>query len=318
MPSIVLSLKSLGQAFATSAILGGAIALPLSMTLSMELPTPSVELPGERFAHIQIAATLEPSQPEAPSEPEQTLAPDTEPPDPTPPPETEPPEATLAIGTAPPPTAEPSAKDPAPATTSTAGPHDEASTPSEPEPIEIASPEPIEPTLEEPSSKRHVLARHRVRPDLTQRPHLLKAHLRRIDQETGMRTRTGTQPPTRRSRCLEDRPEITHLDGRHYAVERSLIDEYSSIKQAMTLARVDWHRNDRGKVDGFGVYGLRCGSPLSQVGLKSGDVIHRINGKRVRNILQALLVVNKVKRKDRIVVEASRRGEPMKIVADVR
>ena len=45
--------------------------------------------------------------------------------------------------------------------------------------------------------------------------------------------------------------------------------------------------------------------------MRSGDVVHTINGKNVRTLPQAFAAVRKVKRKDSIYVEFSRGGEMM-------
>jgi hypothetical protein len=110
---------------------------------------------------------------------------------------------------------------------------------------------------------------------------------------------------------------ITQVAEGHFSVERAVLDHYTTLREALKLAYVTWHKDDDGKIDGFSVYRIRCGNPLAQVGLRNGDVIHTINGKKIRSIPHAILVVAKVKRKDRIQVFGTRRGEPLHIVAEV-
>jgi hypothetical protein len=126
------------------------------------------------------------------------------------------------------------------------------------------------------------------------------------------------QPRRRAKKPCDRRVEgiVEILDG-YYAVQRSVLDHYATLKEGMRLAHVAWHKDDAGKKDGFSIYRIGCGNPLAQVGLKNGDVIHTINGHKVKSIPQALVVVARVKRKERIEVIGSRRGEPIRIVADV-
>jgi hypothetical protein len=121
-----------------------------------------------------------------------------------------------------------------------------------------------------------------------------------------------------RHRPCDDRVAgIEQVGEGHYRVERSVLDHYTRLSEALKLAAVAWHRGPDGKIDGFAVYRIQCGNPLAQVGLRSGDVIHTINGKRVKSIPHAIVVVAKVKKRDRIHVVGSRRGAPLSITAEV-
>lgn len=112
-------------------------------------------------------------------------------------------------------------------------------------------------------------------------------------------------------RCVEPVDGIVRVHGERYTIERPVISQYTgSISQAMGLVSgVRWHKNSRGKTDGFRLFGVRCGSPLAQVGIRSGDVIHTINGRKVKSIPQAFTAVRKLSRHDAIRVEGSRGGK---------
>jgi len=56
---------------------------------------------------------------------------------------------------------------------------------------------------------------------------------------------------------------------------------------------------------------LRCGSPLTQLGIRNGDVVHRINGRPVRSLMAAMAALRSLRRNDRVHVELTRRGEPL-------
>ena len=110
-------------------------------------------------------------------------------------------------------------------------------------------------------------------------------------------------------RCQDPIEGITHLYGERYVVARDVIERYSTVEAALKLGRVAWHKDERGKTDGFRMTRVACGSPLAQVGIRPGDVVHSINGKNVRTLPQAFAAVRKVKRRDAIHVEMSRGGQ---------
>ncbi|MFK7931144.1 MAG: hypothetical protein AB8H79_23370 [Myxococcota bacterium] len=114
----------------------------------------------------------------------------------------------------------------------------------------------------------------------------------------------------RGKRCVEPVDGIEKVYGERYTIERPVINKYTgSVSEAMGLVSgVRWHKDKRGKTDGFRLYGVRCGSPLAQVGIRSGDVIHTINGRKVKSIPQAFVAVRKLRRHDAIRVEGPRGG----------
>lgn len=109
-------------------------------------------------------------------------------------------------------------------------------------------------------------------------------------------------------RCRQPMDGITHLYGTRYVVERDVIQRFSSMEAALQLARVDWARDDNGRIEGFQVLRTPCNSPLFQVDIQTGDVIHSINGKEIRSLPQAFSAVRKLKRHDALHIELSRNG----------
>ena len=82
-----------------------------------------------------------------------------------------------------------------------------------------------------------------------------------------------------------------------------------------TVARVLPHRGPDAEIDGVRVSGIRRDSPLEQMGVRNGDVIHSVNGADVRgeellpNITADLKIVD---------LELTRRGRKMKLTIEVR
>jgi hypothetical protein len=133
----------------------------------------------------------------------------------------------------------------------------------------------------------------------------------RLDGETHV---TASEPAPKRSRkrsCIEgDNPDIDEVGAGQYRVARALVDYYTDdLKEAARLASVAWHEDERGKVDGFRIRHIRCGSVLYEAGLRNGDVVHQVNGKPVRNIAQALVAYRKLRKKRRLWLDVTRKGE---------
>lgn len=122
----------------------------------------------------------------------------------------------------------------------------------------------------------------------------------------------------RRQRCLTPPEEIRALGQDSWEVDHSLIQRYmTDLDAAARLARVDWERDDTGEVVGFTIRRLRCGSPLHAAGLRNGDVIHRVNGRDITSIPEALAAYARLKRGDRFRLDISRRGEQRRLIYKV-
>lgn len=125
-------------------------------------------------------------------------------------------------------------------------------------------------------------------------------------------TKTRRRKRRRGKRCeAEPIPEIRKVADDRFRVRRTIIKAYT--KDFARLNGLGWsrtHRGDNGKPDGMQVGGIKCNNDLHRAGIRSGDVIHSVNGHKVRNLLQALAVYAKV-RKDRVLkVALTRRGKP--------
>lgn len=114
--------------------------------------------------------------------------------------------------------------------------------------------------------------------------------------------------------CLPDDPRITEVGKDDYELSHELVEYYTShMNQAMKLAATYWHKDAEGKIDGFTVRRMRCGSTLHQLGFRNGDVIQAINGKKIQSISSALAAFRRTKRKEVIRVDISRKGEPIRL-----
>ena len=123
--------------------------------------------------------------------------------------------------------------------------------------------------------------------------------------------RTTSSKSKRQKRCAAqpDQPMISRTDSGSFAVDRDLVRSYArSPKRINQLGWSRPHKDDGGSKDGMLIGGVRCGSDLHQAGIRSGDVIHTVNGRKVKSYAQALLVYTAVRNDEVIVVELTRRG----------
>lgn len=111
-------------------------------------------------------------------------------------------------------------------------------------------------------------------------------------------------------KCLDPVPEIVMLEPGVWQVKRAYVEGYTSSMERMnTLGALYYHKGPDGRNDGFKLKGMRCGSPLHQGGFRNGDVVHRINGKLVTTLLDAITVYRKLRKDELIEVELTRAGK---------
>jgi hypothetical protein len=114
-----------------------------------------------------------------------------------------------------------------------------------------------------------------------------------------------------KDRCLAPDERITKKSKNSYTLESEVVDQYTgSVNSAKSLVRgMGWSYDESGDKDGFQLFGVRCGSPLHQAGLRSKDVIHSINGKQIRSEVQALAAWKLLRNKKKVDVVFSRKGK---------
>ncbi len=134
--------------------------------------------------------------------------------------------------------------------------------------------------------------------------------------------RTGQRPVERPKgkRCESERtnPRIERTAKGSFAVDRSLVTWY--IGHLGELNRLGWSSKQEGPDGssvGMRIGGVTCGNDLHLAGIRSGDVVHRVNGHEVRSIPQAIGVYRKVRKDTTIQVELTRRGKPMTLTYEM-
>lgn len=132
---------------------------------------------------------------------------------------------------------------------------------------------------------------------------------RRVDPRVLRGAGTTEGRHSQRTRhCEEATGDIRQIEEGSYEVARSLVDLYvNDLELAQELASVAWHRTEEGKIDGFRIRRIRCGTVLYQAGFRNGDVVHSVNGKKIRTIFGAISAYRKLKNKEQLRIDATTR-----------
>jgi len=132
--------------------------------------------------------------------------------------------------------------------------------------------------------------------------------------ETTKKVRKKKKRRRKRRKCLEGTDDINPIGPNRYSVERDLVDYYArDLDELARLAWVSWHENEAGKVDGFLVRRVRCGSVLHEAGLRNGDVVHAVNGRQIRSLARAIPLWWQLRRRPIVHVRITRGDESMRL-----
>lgn len=101
---------------------------------------------------------------------------------------------------------------------------------------------------------------------------------------------------------------ITKIGTKHWRVDRELVDYYAShLRELDRQASTSTHRDEAGKPDGILIYLPRC-SIIRHGGLRNGDVIHTVNGRKVSNVANAVTTYLAVRKDKNISVLITRKN----------
>ena len=102
------------------------------------------------------------------------------------------------------------------------------------------------------------------------------------------------------------------LNAAKWRVERDLVDYYAThLRELDRQAGVGMHKNEAGETDGARMYLPRC-SVLRQAGIKNGDIIHTINGRKVTSVGEAIAAYLVLRHEDNLHVALTRKtGEQL-------
>lgn len=101
---------------------------------------------------------------------------------------------------------------------------------------------------------------------------------------------------------------VQQIGENSYRIERSEIDKTLSNLNSIAMQARIVPSFKNGKSNGFKLFAIRPGSVYSKLGIKNGDVIHKINGYPMNSPEKALEIYQKLKTARSIDIELSRRN----------
>jgi len=123
-------------------------------------------------------------------------------------------------------------------------------------------------------------------------------------------TRAGVQGrrPRGSKKPCDPIAEISSISEGKWRVERDVVDYYAShLRELQKQVAVSTHAGADGKPDGVRIFLPRC-SVLRQAGIKHGDIVHTVNGRRVATLTDGIAAYLLLRNEDNLVVELSRRS----------
>lgn len=131
------------------------------------------------------------------------------------------------------------------------------------------------------------------------------------DRARAARGRPREAQKPKRPACPAPPDTLARVSETHWYIDRDIIEQYATnLSELQKLGSVWSHRGADGKLDGFKLGLSRC-SVLRAGGLRSGDVVHDINGRRIHSVLQAIGAYLALRAEPELVLHVTRRGQPL-------
>ncbi len=111
---------------------------------------------------------------------------------------------------------------------------------------------------------------------------------------------------------------VQQVSENKYTVPRATIEKQMSNPESLARqARIMPNYKD-GESAGLRLVGISPNSVYSQLGIRSGDVIHSVNGVPLDNQRKAMEMLDKMRTEKSVTIEVERRGKKEKIQYDIR
>ena len=139
----------------------------------------------------------------------------------------------------------------------------------------------------------------------------------RADRRERLRERRMRTTTAKREPCPEPTYRIARVAESAWYIDRDLIEYYAThIVELQKLGSVWTHRTPTGELDGFRVALARC-SVLREGGLRSGDIVQDINGRRIHSVFQAIGAYIALRAEPNLTVNVMRKGQPVALAYTV-
>jgi general secretion pathway protein C len=131
----------------------------------------------------------------------------------------------------------------------------------------------------------------------------------------GMDSKAATPPAASGAKPSID---VRQVGPQSYEVSRNDLDKaLANPNELLMQARVVPSFRD-GKPQGFKLFSIRPDSLYSQIGLRNGDILQRINGLSLDNVERGLEAYQKMRESPRLELDVERNGQPMRLTYSVR
>jgi type II secretion system protein C len=129
------------------------------------------------------------------------------------------------------------------------------------------------------------------------------------------------EPDRRRAPAgdLDEDDQISKEGDDRYVISRELVDQtLGDMNAIMRMARARPHKDADGNVDGFRLSGVRRNKLIYKLGVRSGDIIHSVNGQPLTSIQEAMGAFESMQRDSEFSFEITRRGQKKTMQYEVR
>jgi general secretion pathway protein C len=117
----------------------------------------------------------------------------------------------------------------------------------------------------------------------------------------------------------EDEDGIAETSENKFVIPRETLDKYIGDLDALAkMGRARPHRDDGGSVDGYRLSGIRKNTLGSKLGIKTGDVVHSVNGKPLTSMKEAMDAWQSLQNEGGFNFEITRRGQRQTMEYTVR
>ena len=120
---------------------------------------------------------------------------------------------------------------------------------------------------------------------------------------------------TRRARRVSKKQRSAYQEGIHkvslyrYEVSRGMLEEQLADLSAIGRQARIVPNYRGGKYEGFKLVGVRPGSLYRALGIRSGDIVHRVNGQEIDSPNKAMALLQALRNESEVELGISRRGQ---------
>lgn len=107
----------------------------------------------------------------------------------------------------------------------------------------------------------------------------------------------------------EDEEGVKKVGTNKYELQRSEVEGQLSDAEALAKQARIVPNIKGGKTDGIKLIGVQGDSVYSKIGIRTGDVVHSINGKKITSQARALELLDQMRKENNVQIEVERRGK---------